>query len=81
MTWMNKNNVSDILQSQLVEKGVVLTEEGTNLDAKKIRKPMWQWHSYIGYVLVGLFSIRFAGILYEEIIINSGIVSRIIGGG
>lgn len=157
MTWMNKNNASDILQSQLLEKGVVLTEEETIMIAKKIRKPMWQWHSYIGYVLVGLFSIRFllpltgemrfqnplrkglsgkerfhywvyiifyvlvtislstgllmefgpknykkifesihiqsiyylvtfifihiSGILYEEIIMKSGIVSRIIGGG
>jgi len=27
--------------------------------AKKIRQPMWNWHIYIGYVLVGLYSIRF----------------------
>lgn len=27
--------------------------------AKKIRKPMWDWHIYIGYVVTGLFSIRF----------------------
>lgn len=157
MTWMNKDNVSHILQAELTERGVVLTEGEAVLIAKKIRKPMWQWHSYIGYVLVGLFSIRFllpltgemrfqnplrkglsakerfhywvyiifyvlvtfslstglliefgpkeykkifesihiqsiyylvgfisihiSGILYEEIIMKSGIVSRIIGGG
>jgi cytochrome b561 len=59
MTWMNKFHVSDILQENLTERGITLTEEETILIAKKIRKPMWQWHIYIGYVLVGLFAIRF----------------------
>src|SRR5690606_22813057 len=26
--------------------------------AKMIRKPMWEWHIYIGYVLVGLYAVR-----------------------
>jgi cytochrome b561 len=37
----------------------MLTQEQLIVLAKKIRQPMWDWHIYIGYVLVGLFSIRF----------------------
>jgi cytochrome b561 len=36
----------------------VLTQDQLSVLAKKIRQPMWEWHIYVGYVLVGLFSIR-----------------------
>lgn len=58
LTWMNKNNVSDIIQDFLATTNVSLSEDETILLAKKIRKPMWDWHIYLGYVLVGLYSIR-----------------------
>jgi cytochrome b561 len=56
--WMNKNNVSDIMETFLKDKNSNLTKDELILMAKKIRKPMWEWHIYIGYVLVGLYSIR-----------------------
>ena len=59
LTWMNKNNVSEIIQNFLSSTDQTLTEEESVLLAKKIRQPMWQWHIYLGYVLVGLFSLRF----------------------
>lgn len=59
LTWMNKSNMAEIIQSYLTNIGVSLTSDQANGLAKSIRKPMWDWHIYTGYVLVGLFSIRF----------------------
>ena len=59
LTWMNKNNMGDIIQTYLTGIGQTLSQEQAITLAKKIRQPMWMWHIYTGYVLVGLFSIRF----------------------
>ncbi|WP_417371903.1 cytochrome b/b6 domain-containing protein [Gelidibacter japonicus] len=59
LTWMNKFNMAAIIQEYLNDTGQVLSEEQGIALAKKIRQPMWDWHIYLGYVLVGLFSIRF----------------------
>jgi cytochrome b561 len=56
---MNKNNMAAIIQDYLSGTDQVLSQEQLIELAKKIRQPMWSWHIYIGYVLVGLFSIRF----------------------
>jgi len=58
LTWMNKINVSEIIQEYLATTDQSLTEEQSIVLAKKIRKPMWDWHIYAGYVLVALYSIR-----------------------
>ena len=60
MTWMNKNNVALIMQDYLSTTDQSLSQDQLILLAKKIRKPMWDWHVYIGYALVGLYSIRLA---------------------
>ncbi|RTY73211.1 cytochrome b/b6 domain-containing protein [Flavobacterium sp. LS1R10] len=60
MTWMNKNNVALIMQDYLSTTDQSLSQDQLILLAKKIRKPMWDWHIYIGYALVGLYSIRLA---------------------
>jgi len=59
LTWMNKYNVAAIIQNYLSGTDQVVSQEQLIDLAKKIRQPMWNWHIYIGYVLVGLFSIRF----------------------
>lgn len=59
LTWMNKVNMADIIEKFLSEKDVSLTKDELIVLAKKIRAPMWQWHIYIGYILVGLISLRF----------------------
>ena len=56
---MNKYNVAAIIQDYLSGINQVLSQEQAITLAKKIRQPMWNWHIYIGYVLVGLFIIRF----------------------
>ncbi|PHS51895.1 MAG: cytochrome B [Lutibacter sp.] len=58
LTWMNKYNVAAIIQDYLSGTDQVLSQEQLIDLAKKIRQPMWNWHIYISYVLVGLFSIR-----------------------
>jgi cytochrome b561 len=59
LTWMNKDNVAAIIQEYLSDTGQVLSQEQLIVLAKKIRKPMWQWHTYLGYALTGLFALRF----------------------
>ncbi|MCI2228958.1 cytochrome b/b6 domain-containing protein [Polaribacter sp. MSW13] len=59
LTWMNKNNVAVIIQDYLDTTDQVLSQDQLIVLAKKIRQPMWNWHIYIGYVLTGLFSLRF----------------------
>lgn len=56
--WMNKNSMALIMKDYLSENGVQLSDEQLVDMAKKVRKPMWQWHVWIGYVLVCLYSIR-----------------------
>jgi len=56
---MNKHNVAAIIQDYLSSTDQVLAQEQLIVLAKKIRQPMWNWHIYIGYVLTGLFSLRF----------------------
>ena len=58
LTWLNKYNVAAIIQDYLNGTDQTLSQEQLIVLAKKIRQPMWNWHIYIGYVLVGLFSIR-----------------------
>lgn len=56
---MNKYNMAEIIQNYLTNEGISLTDDQTIVLAKDIRRPMWNWHLYLGYVLTGLFSIRF----------------------
>ncbi len=57
---MNKDNVADIIQSYLTTTDQTLSRDQAIVLAKQIRKPMWQWHIYLGYVLTGLYAIRMA---------------------
>ena len=59
LTWMNKNNVAAIIQDFLKDTDQTLSQDQLIDLAKKIRKPMWIWHIYLGYILTGLFSLRF----------------------
>ena len=56
---MNKYNVAAIIDDYLIGTNQSLSQDQLIILAKKIRQPMWDWHIYLGYVLVGLFGIRF----------------------
>lgn len=58
LTWLNKDNLTSIIQSFLATTDQALTHDQAITLAKQIRKPMWNWHIYLGYVLVGLYSLR-----------------------
>lgn len=60
LVWMNKENVADILQNYLAATDKTVTREELIVLAKQIRKPMWDWHIYTGYILTGLLCIRLA---------------------
>ena len=60
LTWMNKYNMAAIIQDYLNGTEQTLSQDQLIALAKKIRQPMWDWHIYIGYVLTGLFAIRFS---------------------
>ena len=66
LTWMNKDNMAGIIGNYLSETDQVLSQDQLIVLAKKIREPMWKWHIYIGYVLVGLFGLRFMLPLFGE---------------
>lgn len=66
LTWMNRENVADIIQDYLSTTDQSLSRDEIVLLAKKIRKPMWEWHIYLGYVLTGLYSIRMLLPLFGE---------------
>ncbi len=59
LTWMNKYNMATIIEDFLSCTDQTLSQDQLIVLAKQIRKPMWNWHIYIGYELVGLFSLRF----------------------
>lgn len=60
VNWMNKNHLAGVIGDYLSTTEQSLSQEQLIELAKQIRKPMWNWHIYLGYVLVGLFSIRFS---------------------
>ena len=55
---MNKNHVADIILDELTALNVTIDEDQAVSIGKSIRKPMWTWHIYIGYVLIGLYTLR-----------------------
>ncbi len=59
-TWMSRESMADIIQGYAAEKGIAMDNDMAGGLARRIREPMWNWHIYTGYVLVGLFAIRFA---------------------
>ena len=58
-TWLNKFHMAEIIQNFLSTTDQTLNQDQLITLAKQIRKPMWDWHIYLGYVLTGLFGLRF----------------------
>lgn len=60
LTWMNKDHMAGIIQNFLSATDQSLSQDQAVALAKQIRKPMWNWHIYLGYALSVLFLIRLA---------------------
>jgi cytochrome b561 len=56
--WMEKGHMASIMNTYLVDAGVQLTDQQLLTMAKQVRKPMWTWHIYAGYLLLGLYALR-----------------------
>lgn len=59
ITFLNKTNVSAIIIQQSQEMGIEISELNAIKMAKSIRKPVWEWHIYFGYTLIGAYVLRF----------------------
>lgn len=77
LTWMNKENMANIIGSYLSEKDQNLSQDQLSVLAKLIRAPMWKWHIYIGYVLVGLFGLRFMLPFFREMRVQNPLDKKI----
>jgi len=55
---MNKNSVAEILNQNLTELNISISNDDLIAIAKDIRKPMWDWHIYLGYFVSILFGLR-----------------------
>ncbi len=64
LNWMEKNHVAAILTDNLSNLDIEITKEQAIKIAKQIRKPMFEWHLTIGYVVSGIFVLR---IIYNSI--------------
>jgi len=67
LTWLNKNNVAEVINDYLLSLNIELSKEQLIVLAKKIRQPMWNWHIYIGYFLTAMFSFRFVMPLFNKL--------------
>ena len=58
LTWMEKNNVAEILVNSLRAINIDIAYDKAIKVAKNIRKPMFDWHITIGYFVTGIFVLR-----------------------
>jgi len=78
LTWMNKENVADIIQNYLSATDNSLSRDQMIILAKQIRKPMWDWHIYLGYALTGLFCIRLVLPFFGEMKFSNPLAKQLI---
>ena len=57
-SWLNKEEMSEIIMGYSTSQDVNMTKEKAVVLAKRIRAPLWEWHVYLGYALMGLVFIR-----------------------
>lgn len=69
--WLNRNNIAAILLNRLSELDVSISDMQASSIARAIRKPMWDWHIYIGYVITGLYAIRLVFFTIQSAVFKS----------
>lgn len=57
-SWLNKEGMSEIIMEYSTSQDVNMTKEKAIVLAKRLRAPMWEWHVYLGYTLMGLVFVR-----------------------
>ena len=67
ITWFGREQVAKIIQDNLQLFDIRISLEDAGVIAKRIALPMWNWHFYAGYVLVGLYALRCVHLAYYGI--------------
>ena len=58
ISWLGNDNLAKIIMENIVLLGGQISAGDASILAKRLAEPMWQWHIYTGYVLVGLYALR-----------------------
>lgn len=75
---MNKTQMGEILAAKLSEKGIALSKTDAVKIGKAIRYPMWRWHVWAGYVLIGLYIIRMLVFRFQGVTFKSPFKKHLI---
>lgn len=65
--WMDKKIVGPILKESLETINISITSEQAMKIAKDIRAPLWRWHIYAGYLLIGLYFLRISLVVFRRL--------------
>ncbi|MBI3720021.1 MAG: cytochrome b/b6 domain-containing protein [Sphingobacteriales bacterium] len=57
-TFLDWQHSNFIINAAATRKGVMLTQEQSREMVMSLRDTIWKWHTYFGYVLIGLFVFR-----------------------
>ena len=58
ISWFGRDNLAKIIMENILLLGGQITAGDASILAKRISEPMWQWHFYTGYFLIGLYILR-----------------------
>lgn len=58
MNWMNRNNVSNVIESQVSKNNLHIPQESLKAIGRQLLEPMWQWHAVFAYSILLFFTLR-----------------------